>query len=952
MISFCILAGRKERDLSPTLTSIKSIQGLPPYEIILGGNPPHFENVRTLYLAEEALCGRTSLVRNRMGEAAKGNILIFIDDDILFPRDYWLKLEKFSSTNNFDLLLTRFLNPDLTRCWDWCIYDPQNGPSLLPYEVTWDNRVYATSGHFIIKKEVFLDVRFNENLGYNQGEDVEFSARLKAQNYRISFDRNNHVIHNDHSYTQIDDCTYRIIDPLKAVHRDNLSLEGLYPVEANGSYGAMPWVRMQGNAKRIRFTILTQVKLDLILVINEHSQEVTLTQNQQFTIDNTSDKPFMLQLLCKQGYPQYLDGNINNRRIISYHLYDIATEEARPFTFSNEPALYLKGDLFVAPFFHNGASGAISRLIHKNLIPVPIEVTSISKHVRDLFDGDYLPYLSKVSAYGTAHIFLGLFAHFNYTIDEYFALLSHYLKNRQRYSKFVVIIESSLIDKIPDNLIAPYIEIWGLVVNALDIQSLDTNDATVSRMIKLADLLEDTSDLDLASYRYRIIEIKDKTVFKTTAEILTEEDKIFIGEAVLPKIPALSDLESKAEFFDIPITTKLYSHVKKQELGITLKFEPRKSVKRSVLINCQTLSFEVVYNRGIGKYSKNLLKNLFSRYGEKFDFTVLTDRNINKEYWDEFHDVRIFNDSREAFDIYLMMDPMSWLPGYMPFNYSNYSLGSAIFYDLIPMAFPDHFKPVLPKINERLEQLKSRDTLLLAISDATKNDLLKVNYHRVKTILGGVIPKEFADTISYSVPRPYFLVVGAVEPHKNFSLILEALKLSSLAINVVVVGSFSDPYKEYFKLACEKDPLLRNRVIFTGYVDDATLGYLYKHATALLMPSLYEGLGLPVIEAFAQGVPVICSNTTALGEFATRHITQINKELGTNLSGVALTHSPYRAESLKEAMEKLIADHDLQANLRSAGLLSSKHYTWSNTVDLLVEAWEASFSEKYLDRSV
>ena len=111
---------------------------------------------------------------------------------------------------------------------------------------------------------------------------------------------------------------------------------------------------------------------------------------------------------------------------------------------------------------------------------------------------------------------------------------------------------------------------------------------------------------------------------------------------------------------------------------------------------------------------------------------------------------------------------------------------------------------------------------------------------------------------------------------------------------------------------------LEDNIIFTGYISDEMLPNYYRGALVLIMPSIYEGFGLPVIEAMACGIPTIASATTSLGEIA---------------GDASLLIDPFDVESIKDALEKIISDQMLQKELKIKGLEHVKKYTWEKTVN-------------------
>jgi len=112
---------------------------------------------------------------------------------------------------------------------------------------------------------------------------------------------------------------------------------------------------------------------------------------------------------------------------------------------------------------------------------------------------------------------------------------------------------------------------------------------------------------------------------------------------------------------------------------------------------------------------------------------------------------------------------------------------------------------------------------------------------------------------------------------------------------------------------------LEKRIVFTGYVDDETLACLYSGATAFVYPSLYEGFGLPILEAMSCGCPVICSNVSSMPEVAGK---------------AAILISPFDAEDLAFAIDIVSGDQDMRCQLIQKGLERAAEFSWRRTAEL------------------
>lgn len=168
--------------------------------------------------------------------------------------------------------------------------------------------------------------------------------------------------------------------------------------------------------------------------------------------------------------------------------------------------------------------------------------------------------------------------------------------------------------------------------------------------------------------------------------------------------------------------------------------------------------------------------------------------------------------------------------------------------------------------------------------------------------------------IKYNLPEKFLLYVGMLEPRKNIPSLLRAfavLKKQHFYHKLVAVGGKGWLYDEIFEIASQLN--LTEDVIFAGYVPDEDLPAFYNLADLFVFPSLYEGFGLPPLEAMACGTPVVCSNASSLPEV---------------VGDAAIMVDPYDMEGLAEAMHKALADVTLQQKMRAKGLKRAKLFSW------------------------
>jgi glycosyltransferase involved in cell wall biosynthesis len=177
--------------------------------------------------------------------------------------------------------------------------------------------------------------------------------------------------------------------------------------------------------------------------------------------------------------------------------------------------------------------------------------------------------------------------------------------------------------------------------------------------------------------------------------------------------------------------------------------------------------------------------------------------------------------------------------------------------------------------------------------------------------------------------RQIVLAVSAKRPHKNLSRLLEALALiSSERRPILLMPGYATPWEVELHRRCS-DLGLDADVRFLGWVSDTELEDLYAAADCFVFPSLYEGFGLPVLEAMARGVPVACSDRASLPEVA---------------GGAARLFDPERPEEIARAIEAVLSDPDEAARLIAAGRERAARFTWQQTARATAEVYRRALA--------
>jgi glycosyltransferase involved in cell wall biosynthesis len=247
-------------------------------------------------------------------------------------------------------------------------------------------------------------------------------------------------------------------------------------------------------------------------------------------------------------------------------------------------------------------------------------------------------------------------------------------------------------------------------------------------------------------------------------------------------------------------------------------------------------------------------------------------------------------------------------------------------HDLIFRQFPQHHKPLNRMyLNLTMPLYCRRATRIIAVSEQTRRDVMAaygISAEKITVIHEAADlrfrpqpPEAIASARArYGLPERYLLFVGTIEPRKNLARLLaafERVRSAGLTDALVIVGKRGWLYDDFFA-ALEVSPA-REAVLFPGYVRDADLAAVCAGAQVLVLPSEYEGFGLPVLEAMACGTPVVCSNASSLPEVA---------------GDAALLFAPMDVDAITATLERVLTDADLRADLRARGLSQAAHFSW------------------------
>lgn len=243
-------------------------------------------------------------------------------------------------------------------------------------------------------------------------------------------------------------------------------------------------------------------------------------------------------------------------------------------------------------------------------------------------------------------------------------------------------------------------------------------------------------------------------------------------------------------------------------------------------------------------------------------------------------------------------------------------------YDMIYELFPDYF-PDSPITALKTELIKKANKII-AISNNTKQDLIKIHEvqeDKIEVIhLGCSFQNSKIDINEKQfnfLPDEYILFVGERKRYKNFtSFIKSTVPLLKKYKNLMIICAGSKPFNNDEKELLEK--LSLSERIYHYSASDDFLIELYKKAIVFVYPSLYEGFGIPILEAFSAGCPVACSNTSSFPEI---------------VGDAATFFDPYNEESMCNSIDNLISDKNLRDRMINRGYKRLKDFSWKETAE-------------------
>lgn len=269
-------------------------------------------------------------------------------------------------------------------------------------------------------------------------------------------------------------------------------------------------------------------------------------------------------------------------------------------------------------------------------------------------------------------------------------------------------------------------------------------------------------------------------------------------------------------------------------------------------------------------------------------------------------------------------------------------------HDIIHLLYPEFLPNRLALLyaQRMIRHSLTRGDRIIADSRNTRSDLMayfdtdgrkiEVVYPGVSEVFRRRLEPEAIDQVlaQHDIERPYLLFVGNPKPHKNLDNVVRAfarvIDSDRFGGDLVCVGGRDD---NQFRVVHRAESLgVADRVRLLGHVPDEALPALYQGATLLLYPTLYEGFGLPVVEAMASGIPVITSSTSSLKEIAAGHAQLVD---------------PLDVDQISREIHRVLSDEDLYERLVAAGRRRAEKFRWRRTAEETLEIYERTIASDY-----
>jgi len=358
------------------------------------------------------------------------------------------------------------------------------------------------------------------------------------------------------------------------------------------------------------------------------------------------------------------------------------------------------------------------------------------------------------------------------------------------------------------------------------------------------------------------------------------------------------------------------------------------------LLNSRLEGVGIVTDEVMGRIARSHPEDQFDYYFDrKYDPRFVHGPNVHPHamhpvtrlpilirYWLD-HPVRK-NVLKQKADIFFSPD------GFIPLGMSIPKV--SMVHDVAYLRYPEHLQPRIRAFYKKwMPRYLAYTDHIITVSEFSKSEIIagyNVPADKISVVYNGITDvykpvSEEQKKITrerYSNSKPYFVYLGAIHPRKNILTLVKAFeqfKSSNPSDHqLVLAGRASWHTEEVFKSIAESK--WKDSIHLPGYIATAEATALVASAEAMIYPSLYEGFGLPLVEAMACGVPVICSNVSSLPEVA---------------GNAALLFDPMDAELLAHHMEKMSTDEALRKEMITLGTERSKYFSWDKAATQVYE---------------
>lgn len=343
----------------------------------------------------------------------------------------------------------------------------------------------------------------------------------------------------------------------------------------------------------------------------------------------------------------------------------------------------------------------------------------------------------------------------------------------------------------------------------------------------------------------------------------------------------------------------------------------------------------VVHKVGVSVYTLHLLSYFHSQSSDELQFIIFLRNKPGKELplenknfiykviwgpmlWSQlFLPLHLWIYKFMGKKMHVFFSPAHYIPRCCPFK------TVVTIHDLSYLYFPDEFlkKDLYQLINWTKYALK-KSTHIIAVSKTTKKDIMHeyaLPDEKITVIYNGYqhVKKLSTSHQSLSTNDPYFLYVGTIQPRKNLSLLITAFSQfhkTHPEFKLVLAGKKGWLYEDIFKQVNLTG--IEDSIVFPGFVSEEEKNKLYTNASAFILPSLYEGFGIPILEAMAHNCPVLSSFSSSLPEVG---------------GEACLYFDPKNSKDLVEKMEEIISDKNLVKKLIASGKNRIEEFSWNQT---------------------